>query len=125
MNRGKAFLSTKRIGDMGEDMAVQFLKKKGYKILDRNYRCRFGEIDIIAKYKNYYIFVEVKTRHDTSYGRPIESINSLKINRILKTLNFYLCQNKIHDSNIRIDAIEVFLNNSNDAKINHIENIVC
>lgn len=118
-------MSTKKIGDIGEELAAEFLKKKGYRILDRNYRCRFGEIDIIANYKSYYVFVEVKTRHDASYGRPIESINSVKINRILKTLNFYLCQKRIYDSNIRVDAIEVYLNRSNNAKINHIENIVC
>ncbi|MCT4565018.1 MAG: YraN family protein [Maledivibacter sp.] len=118
-------MNTKKIGDMGEDLAVQFLRQKGYRILDRNYRCRFGEIDIIAKLKSYYIFIEVKTRHASSYGRPIEAINGVKINRILKTINFYLSQNRIHDSDIRVDAIEVFLNDFNKAKINHIENIVC
>lgn len=118
-------MNTKRIGDIGEEKATQYLKKKGYKILDRNYRCRFGEIDIVAKYRDYIVFVEVKTRRCCSYGRPVESINSLKINRILKTLNFYLTEKRIYDQNIRIDAIEVFLNDSKDIKLNHIENIVC
>lgn len=110
---------------MGEERAVEFLRKKGYKILDRNYRCRFGEIDIVAKHEDYFVFIEVKTRRDLSYGRPVEAISQLKINRILKTLSFYLTENRIHNSNIRIDAVEVYLNNSQDVKINHIENIVC
>jgi len=118
-------LNTKKIGDMGEEKAVQYLKKQGYKILDRNYRCRFGEIDIIAKYKDYIVFIEVKTRRDISYGTPVESINKLKINRILKTLNFYLTQNRIYDSNIRVDAVEVYMKGSKNISINHIENIVC
>ncbi len=118
-------MNTKRVGDIGEERAVEFLKKKGYKILARNYRCRFGEIDIIAKHRDYFVFIEVKTRRYKSYGRPIESINGLKISRILKTVNFYLSQNRIYDSSMRIDAIEVFLNDSKNIEINHIENIVC
>ncbi|WP_432665121.1 YraN family protein [Wukongibacter baidiensis] len=118
-------MNTKKIGDIGEEKAAQFLKRKGYNILDRNYRCRFGEIDIIAHNKECYIFVEVKTRKDESFGRPIESISRVKISRILKTLKFYLAQNKIYDSDIRVDAIEVIMKNPKDIKINHIENIVC
>jgi putative endonuclease len=112
------------VGDIGEELAVKFLEEKGYIILDRNYRSRFGEIDIIAKYKDYYIFIEVKTRRFISYGRPAEAINSVKINRIMKTVNFYLSHKKIHDCNMRIDAIEIFIKNSKDIQINHIENIV-
>lgn len=118
-------MNTKEIGDIGEEKAAQYLEKHGYKILDRNYRCRFGEIDIIAKDRDYIVFIEVKTRRDISYGRPIESINQFKINRILKTLDFYLIQNRIHDSNIRVDAVEVYMKSSKNIIINHIENIVC
>lgn len=118
-------MNTKNIGDIGEDKAVQFLKKKGYRILDRNYRCRFGEIDIIAKDKNCFVFIEVKTRKDVSYGRPVESISKVKIGRILKTLKFYIAQKRIYDCDIRIDAIEVLMKSPDDVKVNHIENIVC
>lgn len=117
-------LRTKTIGDMGEAAAVKYLRKKGYKIIDCNYRCRFGEIDIIAKFKDYYVFIEVKTRRSTLYGRPIESINAVKMKHILKTLQFYLSQNRIYNSNIRVDAIEVFMNKENYIKINHVENIL-
>lgn len=109
---------------MGEDKAVEFLEKKGYKILNRNYRSRFGEIDIIAMDRNCLVFIEVKTRRDMSYGRPIEAISKVKIGRILKTLKFYISQKKIYDSDIRIDAIEVLMKNHKNVKINHIENIV-
>ena len=118
-------MNTKKIGDIGEEKAVEYLKKKRYRILDRNYRCRFGEIDIIAKYDDYIVFIEVKTRRGEGYGRPIEAINSTKLNRILKTVNFYLAEKRMFDANIRIDAIEVFLSNLKEIGLNHIENIVC
>lgn len=118
-------MNTKKIGDIGEEKATEHLRKIGYKILDRNYRCRFGEIDIIAKYNDYIVFIEVKTRRGEGYGRPIEAINSAKLNRILKTVNFYLAEKRMFDSNIRIDAIEVLLSNLKEIRLNHIENIVC
>ncbi len=118
-------MNTKRIGEIGEEKAAEYLKKMKYKILDRNYRCRFGEVDIIARSNDYIVFIEVKTRSRVDYGRPIEAINSTKLNRILKTVNFYLAEKRMFDWDIRIDAIEVFLSSTKDIKVNHIENIVC
>ncbi len=116
----------KKLGDYGENIAIEFLKKKNYIIKNTNYRSRFGEIDIIARKKNVVVFIEVKTRTNTSYGRPVEAIHNTKISRILKTIQFYIKEYHLYDQDIRIDAIEIIINtfNDNDIKINHIENIV-
>ncbi len=120
--KGCYVLNNKIIGDKGESIAVQYLLKNKYTIIERNFRCRFGEIDIIAKKDNCIIFFEVKTRRSFKYGRPIEAIDSRKIGHILKTIYFYLNKNRLDDIDYRIDAIEVILNNN--IKINHIENII-
>ncbi|MDK2917373.1 MAG: putative endonuclease [Candidatus Petromonas sp.] len=117
-------MKRKKLGEMGEKIAAEFLKRQGYNILHQNYRCRFGEIDIVAKDNSSYVFIEVKTRRGLEYGRPIEAINKVKINRMLKTLQFYLKQYKIYNSNIRVDAMEIIVNNSKNIEINHIKNII-
>ena len=66
---------SKSIGDMGERRAVKFLKKKGYKILETNFKTNFGEIDIIARKGDYICFVEVKTRSSDNFGEPREAVN--------------------------------------------------
>lgn len=114
----------KKLGDYGEQIAIDFLRKKGYSINHTNYRTRFGEIDIIANKDNTYVFIEVKTRTNSSYGRPVEAISSIKIKHILKTIQFYINQYGLYNDNIRIDAIEIILNKDNDIKVNHIKNIV-
>lgn len=113
----------KQIGDLGEKLAADYIKEKGYKIIKMNYRCPFGEIDIIAKYKDYYVFIEVKSRSGNTYGNPIESITKTKIKHILKTIGFFVNEYRIYDTNIRIDAIEVYIYNGKKISINHIENI--
>ena len=77
----------KSLGNEGEEFAANFLAEKGYKIIERNFRAYCGEIDIIAKYKNEIIFVEVKTRRNMKYGEAIDSITPLKKIHILKHQN--------------------------------------
>ena len=76
------------VGNLGEYLACQYLKKLGYKILDRNYRIRGGEIDIVAQDRDYLVFIEVKTRNSSEYGLPSESITPWKIKALLKTALF-------------------------------------
>ena len=106
------------LGVRGENLAVKFLKKKGYKLISKNYRNSIGEIDIICYYpKNEeYVFVEVKTRSSASFGLPSEAVNLKKQNKIKQTATFFLKQNKLLDCKIRFDVIEVLEN-----KINQIE----
>ncbi|MCI8444425.1 MAG: YraN family protein [Clostridia bacterium] len=109
-------------GKNGENLACQYLQRNQYTIIDRNFRCRRGEIDIIACdiRKKELVFFEVKTRSSLKYGRPSETIRKVKRNRIFTVAKYYQYQNKIRKIPIRFDVIEVLLTNSN-YKINHIK----
>lgn len=109
-------------GKKGEDLACKYLEKNHYTIIDKNFRCRQGEIDIIACdiLKKELVFFEVKARSNLKYGRPSEIIRKAKRNRILAVAKYYYYKNKIHKIPVRFDVIEVFLTNSN-YRINHIK----
>lgn len=97
-------------GRQGENIAKRFLIKKGYRIIEVNYRCRRGEIDIIASNDNRICFVEVKTRNSLIYGRPFESVNYFKQNRIRKIAQHFLILNKQYqDLSLRFDVISIYL----------------
>lgn len=88
------------------------MKEEGYFILDRNYRNRYGEIDIIAKKDKCLIFIEVKTRTNLNYGDPLETINKLKISRIKRLASFYIASNKLSGLNPRFNVISIIINKS-------------
>ncbi len=111
------------LGRKGEDLAVEYLKNKGYFILERNFICRQGEIDIIAIDKDYIVFIEIKSRTNTEYGLPSEAVTEEKIKHILKSASYYLHIKGLENVNVRIDAIEVYIK-GNEHYINHIEQIV-
>lgn len=77
------------IGNQGENQACAMLKKRGYIVVDRNFRSRFGEIDIIAKKEGVYHFVEVRLRANSDFGTPAETVNAKKRLRIRKTIEYY------------------------------------
>ena len=108
------------IGKLGEDIAVNYLKQQGYKVLDRNFECRQGELDIIALDKNEIVFIEVKTRTSNRYGTPSEAVNKIKQKHMLKTIKYYLHIRNLSDEFVRIDVIEVYIKN-NVYKVNHIK----
>lgn len=114
--------STQNIGEIGEEYAFKFLKKKKYKILERNYRKRYGEIDIIAENKNYIVFVEVKTRHKDSMTSAADAVNRQKQLKIIKTASMYLAENET-EKFCRFDVCEVYINSDNLklVDINYIE----
>jgi len=117
-------LSTKQTGNLGEDIACQYLKKHGYKILERNFRIRGGEIDIVCKDGEYLAFVEVKTRYSHEYGLPIESMTSWKIKALLKTALFYVRKINWEDKGYRLDLVTVdFANDPEKPEIELIKDI--
>ncbi|MDO5015065.1 MAG: YraN family protein [Clostridia bacterium] len=109
-------------GKAGENATVHYLRKKGYKILERNYFCRFGEIDIIAEKGDYLAFVEVKTRSENFLYSPLEAVTTSKQNKILKTAQVYLSKNNLSEKQPRFDIAEVYLIDKKINKINYIEN---
>ena len=113
-------MNNREFGSKGEDLACEYLKNNGYEILERNkHFSKFCEIDIIAKYKNKVIFVEVKTRKSDALGTPFEAITKTKYNNIKTGVFSYLQENNVKD--FQIDAIGIIL--EPDIKIQHIKNI--
>lgn len=113
-------MNNRELGAKGEDLACEYLKKNGYEILERNkHFSKFCEVDIIAKYKNRIIFVEVKTRKTNAYGTPLEAITKNKYKNIKTGVYSYLSENKI--KSYQIDAIGITL--EPEIKITHLKNI--
>lgn len=111
------------LGAVGENKAAEYLKKHGYKIVDKNYRCRVGEIDIIAQKDGVIAFVEVKSRKDTSFAEAKEFVGYAKQQRIIKTAMLWLSGHEC-DLQPRFDVIEIYPSKGllSQYKINHIEN---
>ena len=111
------------IGKIGEDLAEKYLKNKVYKIVQRNYRCRQGEMDIIAKDKEEIVFIEVKTRTTINFGRPSEAVNYIKREHLQNIARYYLYTNKITKTPIRFDVVEIYLW-PKGYSVNHIKQII-
>ena len=95
-------------GKIGEDISVKYLEQIGYTIIERNFECKQGEIDIIAKDKNEYVFIEVKTRSSASYGKPKEAVDTTKKKHIYRSAEYYVYSKYLENEPIRIDVIEVY-----------------
>ena len=96
------------LGKKGENVAAHYLKKKGYKIVDKNFTTPFGEIDIIAWDGATLVFIEVKTRKSARYGHPFESVTRQKIKKISKVALYYLKRFKTIPR-ARFDVLDIFL----------------
>lgn len=115
--------SRKALGSKGEKLAVKFLKRKGYKIIQHNYRCRLGEIDIVAEYDGAVIFVEVRTKRTEEFGIPQSSITAAKRSQVSKAALYYIMEKKLLGRSCRFDVIAItFSTDSHKPQIEHIEN---
>ncbi|OGO78017.1 MAG: YraN family protein [Clostridiales bacterium GWB2_37_7] len=113
----------KLLGAFGEEMACGFLVKQGYKILERNFSCKAGELDIIAFDGDTIAFIEVKCRTGTGYGNPSEAVSYYKQSRIVKAALFFMTKNKIFDYMSRFDVIEILTDGTKECTtINLIKN---
>ncbi|MPW26068.1 YraN family protein [Alkalibaculum sp. M08DMB] len=108
-------------GRIGEGIGIEYLKSKKLKILDVNFRCKIGEIDIIARNRDTVIFIEVKTRRDNEYGYPSESVTYRKQKKISKVALYYLQKNKLFEYNVRFDVLEIW-DYPKGMELNHILN---
>lgn len=95
------------LGSKGETLARRFLEKSGYRIIERNFRTRLGEIDLIAYDGMTLVFVEVKTRSDHSFGAPQEAVTRQKQQRIIRVAQYYLSSHKEDDRPVRFDVVAV------------------
>lgn len=98
------------LGKEGEEMAVDFIRKQGFKIIKKNYRTAFGEIDIIARDKDVIVFIEVKTRADSFFGHPFEAVNHRKREKIKKVALCYMKGLK-KENPARFDVLSIRLEN--------------
>lgn len=114
-------MEQKLTGRRGEAAAAEYLKKKKYKIVGLNYRCRFGEIDVIAENRKYVVFTEVKLRKSAAFAEAKEFVTAAKQRRILTTAQLYLQQNPT-EKQPRFDVIEIYGDGGDIQMINHIEN---
>ncbi|HHW70016.1 MAG TPA: YraN family protein [Clostridiales bacterium] len=115
-------MNNRQLGEYGETIAKHYLIGKGYKILTQNFRCSYGEIDIIAQKDDNIVFVEVKTRRTLSYGTPAEAVDRKKQMRYGKIASLYIKYNRLFENSYRFDIIEVYMPSQDLHTINHIEN---
>lgn len=111
------------IGKNGETLAEAYLKLEGYKILEKNFNCLRGEIDIIAQDKSEIVFLEIKSRNSTEYGLPSEAVTEEKLKHIYKTAEYYLITKHLENKDVRIDVIEIYIE-KNKCTINHLKQVV-
>lgn len=99
-------MNRRYIGEKYEQKAVEYLEKQGYKILEKNYRCKLGEIDLIASHENFLVFVEVKYRRDTRNGYGSEAVDFRKQQRIIRSASWYMAERRIsQDRPCRFDVL--------------------
>ena len=115
--------SKQKLGKRGEHIACTYLKKRRYEIIEKNFFCKLGEIDIIAKQENIIIFIEVKTRKNKYYGNPAEAINKTKKIHMYNVAKYYMQIKELRNIQVRFDAIEIMMERG-EIKINHIKQIL-
>jgi len=96
-----------RTGKRGEDIAVDYLKKEGYQIVERNYRCLFGEVDIVAKDRGTVVFAEVKSRRSDRFGDPQAAVGLEKQKKLSRIAMKYLEERRLYPCNARFDVVAV------------------
>jgi putative endonuclease len=115
----------KETGAIGERLAADYLKRHGYRIIQRNFRCREGEIDIIAQKSDCLVFVEVRTKRNAAFGTPEESVTFLKRAKLVSLANVYLQAYDKQPLSWRIDVVAVELTPENKvSRLEHIENAI-
>lgn len=111
-------------GRIGEDLACNYLLKKGYRIIERNFHSRIGEIDIIAQKGKNLIFVEVKARSSMKYGEPETAVTKYKLRSIIRTAEYYKLLNPQTPEIMQIDVLAIKLNNVGEIlSLKHLENV--
>ncbi len=118
-------MNRQEVGKLGEKLAQKFLKKRGYHILETNFRCREGEIDIVARQKDYLVFIEVRTKSNLAFGTPEESITGAKKGRLVASAFAYISIHQNLPSLWRIDVVAIEVDDKGKTKrIELIENAI-
>ena len=116
-------MRNKLIGNLGENLVKKYLEKMNYQIIQTNFTCRQGEIDIIAYEKEVLVFIEVKTRLNQKFGYAIEAVNMNKQKHIKNATKYFIYKYHLENYSIRFDVIEVYLKEKT-YYLNHIKNVL-
>ncbi|OGO89587.1 MAG: hypothetical protein A2Y24_00140 [Clostridiales bacterium GWE2_32_10] len=115
-------MNKRKVGSQAEEVAEKYLVRRGYEVVEKNYNCSFGEIDIVARKDDFWIFIEVKYRRDLSYGYPVEAVTVAKQKNIRKVAMLYIKhKNLVREKNFRFDVVGI-LGELNNPRISLIEN---
>lgn len=109
------------LGKEGEQIAETYLRKKGYRLVERNYRCPIGELDLIVLDRRVLVFVEVKTRTDNRFGTPLEAVGPRKQRKMIKTALFFLSQHRLHHREARFDVVGISFSEQ-EPVVEHVQN---
>lgn len=112
------------VGRYGEDVAEKHVLAAGWRVLDRNWRCRDGEIDLVGLDGDELVVVEVKTRRSTAYGHPAEAVTRLKLARVRRLAAAWLADHDVRPSSVRVDVIAVLLPRSGAPVVEHLVGVV-
>ncbi|HZX06878.1 YraN family protein [Kribbella sp.] len=112
------------VGRYGEDLAARYLSEAGFAVLERNWRCEFGEIDIVAREGGTLVVCEVKTRRGLNYGSPAESITYRKLATLRRLAGRWLQTHELRPAEIRIDVISILFNDSTPPRVDHLRGAV-
>jgi putative endonuclease len=109
------------LGKEGERVAEQYLKHKGYKLVERNYRCSVGELDLIVLDRRVVVFVEVKTRSGHGFGSPLEAVEFHKQRKMIQAAQYFLSEKRLHQRDARFDVVGISWP-GREPVVEHIEN---
>ncbi|WP_220194769.1 YraN family protein [Ktedonospora formicarum] len=110
-------VSRQKLGSLGESLAASRLQARGYYIVERNFRCPYGEIDLVAEEGEDLVFVEVKTRRGTAYGLPEEAVDWRKQRKLIQVAYYYLNQYSCSERSWRIDVVAIEMNSGQPVDI--------
>lgn len=111
------------LGARGEQIASDYLEERGFRIIERNWRNRFGELDLIAVDRGTLVAVEVKTRSGTGYGNPLEAITARKASRLRRLLHDWRREHGVRAADCRIDAVGITVRGETAPRIDHLQGI--
>lgn len=111
------------LGARGETIAAAYLEGLGYRILERNWRTRAGELDLIVRDGQTLVAVEVKTRSGVGYGNPLEAITALKMSRLRRLLLEWVRHSGMHGTRLRVDAVGITIRHDGRPRIDHLQGI--
>ncbi len=112
----------KKLGTSSENLASEYLIRQGFQLIEKNYRCPIGEIDLIVRDQSHLVFVEVKSKRSIKYGIPAYAVNWRKQNKLVQLAKWYLKSNRIDKQSCRFDVVSIHWPLGEEAEIKHVRN---